>query len=235
MSSYLDGSLTPFLTSTLSASSPDDVNNYAGWFRDLAEESCWWLGHEPDDFCGGADEYQAFDGQIDELKLWSVVRTPAEIAASFNLPHPAGTPNLVAYFTFDEPELEPSASSDQSGNANQLVLGKLPSKYQWLTYSTGRPSGIPTKPDYATSGAPIVAGSSKLRVYVHTNQSYIPTAPQHLSVKQEIRLLAVDVLAPNSTLTIRVESLPATSSLPTSAICVFGSDFSRRHHSCRPF
>ena len=52
--------------------------------------------------CCGLGLYRFFRGAMDEVRLWNVVRTPEQIAASFATTVPANSPGLVAYYTFDE-------------------------------------------------------------------------------------------------------------------------------------
>ena len=50
--------------------------------------------------CGGPGLY--FSGNIDELRIWNVVRSPAEIASSYATNVQTNSTGLVAYYTFDE-------------------------------------------------------------------------------------------------------------------------------------
>jgi hypothetical protein len=43
-----------------------------------------------------------FNGLVDEIRIWNTVRTPVEIAATFNTSVPSNSPGLVAYYTFEE-------------------------------------------------------------------------------------------------------------------------------------
>jgi hypothetical protein len=50
-------------------------------------------------------DIQRFSGSIDELRIWNVVRTPAQIMANKGIeldPAGAGTTNMVAYYTFNQ-------------------------------------------------------------------------------------------------------------------------------------
>ena len=42
------------------------------------------------------------NGLIDEVRIWSVVRSPADIAANFDRVIPRDAPGLVAYWRFNE-------------------------------------------------------------------------------------------------------------------------------------
>ncbi len=44
---------------------------------------------------------RTFDGKIDEVRIWNVARTPAEIANNMTVDLPSSTPNLLAYLKMD--------------------------------------------------------------------------------------------------------------------------------------
>lgn len=62
------------------------------------------------------------DGTLDELMIWSDVRTQAEISANMNnvLSNPAAEPNLIAYFQFDEGNGTTTQDSGPNGLTGQL-------------------------------------------------------------------------------------------------------------------
>ena len=62
----------------------------------------------------GAGGY--FKGRIDEVRIWDLVRTPAEIAANRSMVIPPSTPGLVAYWRLDD--------GPGSNTAAELVGGK---------------------------------------------------------------------------------------------------------------
>ncbi|MDQ6845002.1 MAG: T9SS type A sorting domain-containing protein [Bacteroidota bacterium] len=51
-------------------------------------------------YTGSASNF--FAGSIDEVRFWSVVRTPAEIAADANCSLMGNEPNLIAYYNFNQ-------------------------------------------------------------------------------------------------------------------------------------
>jgi Concanavalin A-like lectin/glucanases superfamily len=59
-----------------------------------------------------------FIGLIDEVRIWNVVRTPAEIAATMHQILAGNEPGLVSYFRFDK-----SASDSSPMGNNALVTG----------------------------------------------------------------------------------------------------------------
>lgn len=131
----------------------------------LTANGCFLLGHEPDEFCGLFDEGQAFDGLIDEFRVWSVVRTPAEIAAGRLAAADPAHPDLNVYYDFNSPAGDATEVADRSGHGNTGLRGRLPSLRQGMTYATARGTVTPTRPVYVASSAPPVgAGGVEARV-----------------------------------------------------------------------
>ncbi len=59
---------------------------------------------------------EQFYGEIDELRLWSVARTPAELAANmFDLPNPTTYTNLKGYYKFDGNLLNSQGNATYNG------------------------------------------------------------------------------------------------------------------------
>jgi hypothetical protein len=50
----------------------------------------------------GTDASGSFEGAIDEVRMWSVARTPAQIAGAMSTTIAAASANLVTYFRFEE-------------------------------------------------------------------------------------------------------------------------------------
>ncbi len=63
----------------------------------------------------------AVDGQIDELRVWTVARTQAEIQAAMLSPLTGGEPSLAAVWHFDESD-PATSSADGSPNGNTAFL-----------------------------------------------------------------------------------------------------------------
>ncbi len=68
---------------------------------------------------GGNPHY--FHGVIDEVRVWSVARTPAEIAAAYATPIPHGATGLAGYWRFDESDS--GVAFDASLGAHAAALG----------------------------------------------------------------------------------------------------------------
>lgn len=66
------------------------------------------------------DDARWFSGYMSELRVWDVIRTPEEIAASVYSVDPT-TPGLLAYWKFDDQSS--FLVKDYSGNGNDLKVG----------------------------------------------------------------------------------------------------------------
>ncbi|MFN7702211.1 MAG: LamG domain-containing protein, partial [Deltaproteobacteria bacterium] len=71
----------------------------------------------------GNGSYDRFDGVIDEVRLWNVARSAAQIAASRNMAIATPTTGLVLRLGFDEGA--GSAAADGSGNGANGSIGHL--------------------------------------------------------------------------------------------------------------
>jgi hypothetical protein len=58
-----------------------------------------------------------FDGEVDDIRIWNVARSPEQIQAAMNARLTGKEPGLVAYWTFDD-----GTAKDMSGNGNNGVL-----------------------------------------------------------------------------------------------------------------
>jgi len=77
-----------------------------------------------------------FNGTMDELRIWNLVRTPAQIAASMSSSVPANSTGLVAYYKFDEGG--GTTTADASGNANTGTIVNAPT---WASSVSGSLAG----------------------------------------------------------------------------------------------
>jgi Concanavalin A-like lectin/glucanases superfamily len=65
---------------------------------------------------------ELYKGLMDEVRVWSVVRTAAEIQKDMLHRPPQSEPGLVAYWTFDDAQ-SGGRSLDMSGGGNDVTLG----------------------------------------------------------------------------------------------------------------
>ena len=77
-----------------------------------------------------ASQYQ-FYGNIDEVRIWSVAKTQAEIFAAMNKEVAPDSPNLTAYFKMDE-----SAGTTALNSASPANSGTLVNNPAWVVPST---------------------------------------------------------------------------------------------------
>ena len=73
---------------------------------------------------GNSIDGRYFDGLIDEVRIWNVVRTPTQIQATMNQKLVGNEPGLVAYWSFDDAgaSVQPDASPS---NADATINGAV--------------------------------------------------------------------------------------------------------------
>jgi hypothetical protein len=74
---------------------------------------------------GGAGGWFGFQGQIDDVQIWSEARSASEIQSDMSSPPTGATPGLVAYYPFDEGS--GLTAHDLSGNQNDAAIVASPS------------------------------------------------------------------------------------------------------------
>ncbi len=65
---------------------------------------------------------ELFAGQLDEIRVWNLVRSASDIQADMQHSAPASVPGLVAYWTFDD-SASGGRALDASGSGNDVTLG----------------------------------------------------------------------------------------------------------------
>eukprot|EP00667_Euglena_gracilis_P000278 EG_transcript_278 len=92
---FQDGALQQNVTGSFSGGLPPSA---------LEEEALSFvLGQEQDYQLRGWDPLQIFTGHVDDVRVWSTARTPAEIQANFQTVLAAPYPSaLASYYTFDD-------------------------------------------------------------------------------------------------------------------------------------
>ena len=66
-------------------------------------------------------DYATFEGEIDEVRIWNVARTEAEIREGMNTKLKSDEPGLVGYWAFDEQTEGYISDISPNGNAGRLV------------------------------------------------------------------------------------------------------------------
>ena len=74
------------------------------------------LGQDQDSYGGSFDAAQALEGQLDEVRLWSLALPVATIQSNRSRSLPNATPGLVAYYRFDETSGLVATNSTTPGN-----------------------------------------------------------------------------------------------------------------------
>jgi hypothetical protein len=81
-----------------------------------------------------------YKGEMDEVRVWTVARSAADVQADMHH-RPAGSePNLVAYWTFDD-TMPGAHSADDSGLGNDVTLGDGVPDYMPARVPSDAPAG----------------------------------------------------------------------------------------------
>lgn len=121
------------------------------------------LGQDADSSVwSGFDEAESFDGMVDELRVWSRIRTADEIAATFaQAVDTTVEPDLVLYYNFDNLEYDAQRNvlllPDLTGRGNSAFWGMMPTISNVLQYRTERGLVTPEEPRLFPSKAPLIA------------------------------------------------------------------------------
>ncbi len=81
---------------------------------------------------GGSSEFggEGFGGVIDEVRVWNIARTPADIARDMRVFLKGNEPGLVAYYHFDEGQGTSAGDSGPHGHTANMVSTVKP---MWVT------------------------------------------------------------------------------------------------------
>jgi hypothetical protein len=88
-------------------------------------------GSEATSFNGGTGPNNEFDGDLDEIRIWSTARSQAEIQANLFNCLTAGEPNLDVYYQMDE-GTGSAVVNDISGNGNFGALISMDPGTDWI-------------------------------------------------------------------------------------------------------
>lgn len=126
-----------------------------------------------------------FNGTMDELRIWNIVRSPAEIQANMNSTVPANSTGLSAYYKFDEGTGTTTADATPNNNHGTLINGPVwqtPSSYPLNTAVVWTPGNIHATNLTATSSGSYTAtvtngygctGLASVNVNVNSNATQV--------------------------------------------------------------
>lgn len=119
------------------------------------------LGNQP-----GYSEY--YNGQLDEVRLWNVARSEAQVQADYNKTVLGTQPGLVAYYRLDEGS--GTTFVDQTANANTGTLGGGSTTPTWINNTASIRQGLaytwtPNTAISSTTDASVVVNPTSNTVY----------------------------------------------------------------------
>lgn len=145
---YVDGVLD-FASSA--GASQDDISYPNG--GDPAPNTPWGpyivLAAEKHD---AGSSFPSFAGFLDEVRVWNVARSAAQIASDRALILPAGTPGLVGDYRFEEGSGTSLADSSSAGSPTGELIAGVPGNGQWVSYASDPSNTAPVAP--AAMGVP---------------------------------------------------------------------------------
>jgi|SRR5450432_397084 len=100
---------------------------------DVRTPTSVWLGT----FDGTSE---LFAGQLDEIRVWNLVRSESEIQTDMDHSAPGPVPGLVAYWTFDD-SASGGRALDASGSGNDVTLGDGVAANMPTRVPSGAPDG----------------------------------------------------------------------------------------------
>jgi len=103
-----------------------------GWGSFPNQEEGWFWGTEKQAAIGALTQYEDYKGLVDELRFWSIAKSPAEISANYDQPVDGSETGLVGHYDFGEAggssvcdRLRPAADCMQLVNAFPNVWSGL--------------------------------------------------------------------------------------------------------------
>ncbi|GGD46871.1 hypothetical protein GCM10011514_08590 [Emticicia aquatilis] len=105
------------------------------------------IGRQQPTFCA----CNHFNGTMDELRLWNVVRTPSQMLTNMNSTIPTNSAGLVAYYKFDEGS--GITTADATGNGNNGTLVNSPT---WQVPATSPVNAVVWSPGGAITPSIVV-------------------------------------------------------------------------------
>ncbi len=87
--------------------------------------------------------YPSFNGFMDELRIWSVPRTQADLLATYNRVAAYNAPGLVGYYRFEEGSGTTINDSSATGSPDGLLIAGAAGNGEWVSYSSNSENTAP--------------------------------------------------------------------------------------------
>ncbi len=152
------------------------------------------------------DSFQQYDGALDELRLWNVVRTPSEIQAAMLSELTGAEPGLVAYWRFNEGA--GTTVRDEGPGHHTATL------YNTVTWMAGGPLAPDVTPPDITNIATSNLTSSSLTVTFTTSE--VATGWVAYTAGTACPCTEVYSAAPGTTHVVTLTGLAPDTALPVS-------------------
>ncbi len=81
--------------------------------------------------------YPSFAGYLDEVRIWSVARSQADILATFDRVVPANAPGLVAYYRLESGSGTVVTDSSDAGSPSGELIAGVSGNGEWVSYADG--------------------------------------------------------------------------------------------------
>lgn len=96
---WIDGSLVDTEISDVQSNMRQWWDSWPGF---PPNQDGWFWGAEKQAAVGVLSQYEDYKGLVDELRFWSIAKSPAEIAANYSDPVTGTEPGLLANYAFEE-------------------------------------------------------------------------------------------------------------------------------------
>jgi len=91
-------------------------------------------------------EFPSFRGYLDEIRIWSVARSAAELAATFERLVPADSPGLVAYYRFEEGSGTAINDTSATGSPIGQLIAGVSGNGEWVAHAMNPLNTAPLVP-----------------------------------------------------------------------------------------
>jgi chitodextrinase len=115
---WIDGALTASENTSALTDMRAWWNSWSGF-----PQAGWIWGAEKQAALGVISQYEDYKGNVDELRFWSIAKTPAEISQNYRLPVTGAENGLVGHFSFEGQSACNQVGSTACMSASRLQSG----------------------------------------------------------------------------------------------------------------